>query len=117
MILILTTEAGDFSHPKFIDWLDYYDADYEILTGESIYNGTTKIEIIKNQLFVNNRNYSKDVNVVFNRRWLTSIELPNMTEDKILNKGIKNTLSAELYEFRNYLDVSSISKCTMDTKY
>lgn len=54
---------------------------------------------------------------MFNRRWLTSIELPNMTEDKILNKGIKNTLSAELYEFRNYLDVSSISKCTMDTKY
>ncbi len=29
MILILTTEAGDFSHPKFIDWLHYYKADYK----------------------------------------------------------------------------------------
>ncbi|MDR3273673.1 MAG: hypothetical protein LBT29_09350 [Flavobacteriaceae bacterium] len=28
MILVLTTEAGDFSHPCFIDWLNYYNADY-----------------------------------------------------------------------------------------
>jgi hypothetical protein len=31
MILILTTEAGDFSHPGFVDWLEYYRADYKLL--------------------------------------------------------------------------------------
>lgn len=103
MILILTTEAGDFSHPKFIDWLRYYGADYEILTGESIYNGNVDIEIKENQLFVNNRNYTTDVNVVFNRRWLTSSELPTIDHCCLLNDSIKNTLSAELYELRNFL--------------
>ncbi|OED44930.1 hypothetical protein AB832_01710 [Flavobacteriaceae bacterium (ex Bugula neritina AB1)] len=104
MILILTTDAGDFSHPKFIDWLHFYKADYEILTGESIYEGKTSLIIENNQLFINGRNYTKDVNVVFNRRWLTTSELPAITNDNILNQGIKNTLSAELYELRNFLN-------------
>ena len=104
MILILTTEAGDFSHPKFIDWLDYYKADYEILTGEGIYKGKTSLIIEDNQLFINGRNYTTDVNVVFNRRWLTASELPTITTDSLLNQGIKNTLSAELYELRNFLN-------------
>lgn len=103
MILILTTEAGDFSHLKFIDWLEYYNADYEILTGESIYRGDTKIIIKDNNLLVNGRNYTKDINVVFNRRWLTQSELPRLSNDNILNSGIKNTLSSELLELRNYL--------------
>jgi len=38
MILILTSEAGDYSHLRFIDWLEFYNADYEILSGESIFN-------------------------------------------------------------------------------
>lgn len=104
MILVLTTEAGDFSHLKFIDWLEYYKADYEILTGESIFNGSSKIKVINNQLFVNDKNFTEDVNVVFNRRWLTSAELPDLDDDKILNNNIKNTLSSELYELRNYFD-------------
>ncbi len=104
MILILTTEAGDFSHPKFIDWLEYYKADYEILTGESIYRGETKVHIESNFLFVNGRNYTTDVNVVFNRRWLTASELPKIVDDKVLNKNMKNTLSSELYEIRDFLD-------------
>ena len=103
MILMLTTEAGDFSHPKFVDWLEYYKADYEILTGERIYSGKTSLHIKNNQLFINKRNYTADVNIVFNRRWLTASELPEITDDRMLNKGIKNTLSAELYELRNFL--------------
>lgn len=103
MILILTTEAGDFSHLRFIDWLKHYNADYEILTGESIYRGDTQIIIKDNSLIVNGRNYTKDVNVVFNRRWLTQSELPRLSDDNILNLGIKNTLSSELLELRNYL--------------
>lgn len=51
MILILTTEHGDFSHKRFIDWLEYYNADYEILTGESIYHGKTRLNITGNKLF------------------------------------------------------------------
>lgn len=42
MILILTTEAGDYSHKNIVDWLKYYGADYLILTGESIYRGINK---------------------------------------------------------------------------
>lgn len=103
MILILTTEHGDFSHKRFIDWLEYYNADYEILTGESIYHGKTRLNITGNKLFINNRNYTDDVNVIFNRRWLTVNELPKIERDYNLNQSIVNTLSAELYELRNFL--------------
>ncbi len=103
MILVLTTEAGDFSHPKFVDWLEYYEADYEVLTGESIYDGRATIKIKNDQLFINDRNYTKDVNVVLNRRWLTASELPKISEEKILDNGLKNTLASELYELRNFL--------------
>lgn len=103
MILILTTEAGDFSHPKFIDWLEHYHADYEILTGESVFYGRTRLNIVNNDIYINGRNYSKDVTVVFNRRWLTAKEVPVISENKLLNKGLKNTISSELYELRNYL--------------
>ncbi len=103
MILILTTEAGDFSHPKFVDWLNYYDADYEILSGESIYRGDTSLTVKNGELIVNGRNFTNDVNVVFNRRWLTKSELPKINEDLFLNHGIKSTISSELLEFRNFL--------------
>lgn len=104
MILILNTEAGDFSHPKFIDWLEYYNADYEILTGESIFKGNTSLYIKDNELYVNERNYTADVKVVFNRRWLTVTDLPLITDDLLLNKGINRSLSSELYEIRNFLN-------------
>jgi hypothetical protein len=39
MILVLTTESGDFSHIKFIDWLTYYKANYIVITGERILRG------------------------------------------------------------------------------
>ncbi|WP_064966005.1 hypothetical protein [Tenacibaculum ovolyticum] len=104
MILVLTTEAGDFSHTKFIDWLKYYKADFEILTGESIYRGDNKITVKEGEVFLNGRNYTNDVNVVFNRRWLTVDELPEISNDKILNHDIKRTLSSELYQLRGYLE-------------
>lgn len=106
MILVLTSEAGDFSHLKFIDWLEYYQADYQILSGESIFRGETKLSLKNDELFINDRNYTKEVNVVFNRRWLTTSELPEITNDKDLNIGIIKTLSTELYELRNYLAIN-----------
>ena len=96
MILVLTSEAGDFSHLKFIDWLEYYQADYQILSGESIFRGETKLSLKNDELFINDRNYTKEVNVVFNRRWLTTSELPEITNDKDLNIGIIKTLSCRL---------------------
>ncbi len=103
MILVLTTEAGDYSHPAFINWLQYYNADYFILTGESIFTGRNKLTLIDNQLFINDINLTKEVNVVFNRRWLTTIELPKISEDKILNNDIKINLSREINELLSFL--------------
>lgn len=39
MILILTSEAGDYSHIKIIDWLKYYGANFKIISGENILKG------------------------------------------------------------------------------
>ncbi|MCL2097635.1 MAG: hypothetical protein FWH23_02600 [Bacteroidales bacterium] len=105
MILVLTTEAGDCSHPRFVDWLNYYKADYFILTGESIFEGRNKIALINNELFLNDTNLTKNVKIVFNRRWLTTSELPIISQDKILNTDLKINLSREineLYAFLNY---------------
>jgi len=64
LILVLTTEFGDYSHTGFINWLKYYKADYEILTGASIYRRDSNICITNdNQIIVNGRNYTEDVNV------------------------------------------------------
>lgn len=106
MILVLTTEAGDFSHLRFVDWLNYYNADYFILTGESIFTGRNKLTLIDNQLFINDINLTKEVNVVFNRRWLTTIELPKISEDKILNNDIKINLSREINELLDFLNIN-----------
>lgn len=107
MILVLTTEAGDNSHSKFIDWLDYYNADYSVLTGESIYNNKVDIKIdSQKDLLVDGRNYSKDVSIVLNRRWLTTDELPIISDDKKFNIGLRKSASSELYEFRMFLDYS-----------
>lgn len=106
MILVLTTEAGDFSHLRFVDWLNYYNADYFILTGESIFTGRNKLTLIDNQLFINDINLTKEVNVVFNCRWLTTIELPKISEDKILNNDIKINLSREINELLDFLNIN-----------
>lgn len=105
MILVLTTEAGDYSHGKFIDWLEYYEADYMILTGESILSGKTEVYIDDQfNLFINSRNLTKEVKIVLNRRWLTSQELSPNLNNKQLNNSISNTLISELYDFRNFLE-------------
>ncbi|MDO5655567.1 MAG: hypothetical protein Q4G27_05450 [Flavobacteriaceae bacterium] len=107
MILVLTTEAGDLSHSRFIEWLNYYQADYMILTGESIFRNETEIYINKNNhLLVNGRNLSKEVRVILNRRWLTTDELPRIVDDKKFNIGLRKTISSEIYEFRQFLDHS-----------
>jgi glutathione synthase/RimK-type ligase-like ATP-grasp enzyme len=104
MILVLTTEAGDNSHSEFIDWLSYYNADYSVLSGESILRGEKLIEINeKGELIIDNRNYSKDVNVVFNRRWLTTSELSKDILQEKLKETVLRTVSSELYEIRNFL--------------
>ena len=36
MILVLTTQAGDYSHLKLVDWLNFSNADFLVITGESV---------------------------------------------------------------------------------
>lgn len=102
MILVLTTEAGDYSHIKFIDWLEYYKSDYEILSGESILKGKVKVTIKDGAIFINDRNYSEEVKVVFNRRWLTTNQIFKVSNDDKFNSGIKKILSSELFELRKF---------------
>lgn len=104
MILILTSEAGDFSHPNFINWLEYYSANYFILSGEGIHNGRYDVVLENDNLIIDGINFSKEISVVLNRRFLTVDKIPNFTDrDKKLNDGLKKRVSSELYEFRNFL--------------
>lgn len=59
MILILTTEAGDYSHAPFIDWLEFHKADYLILTGEGILNGRYDVSYHNKNLYINKINITK----------------------------------------------------------
>ncbi len=102
MILILTTEAGDHSHARIIEWLIHFKANFTIMTGEGILSGRETLSIIKGDIFYNGINLSNEVTCVFYRRWLTVSTL-KIDEDEILNKSLNRNLIAELYEIRNYL--------------
>ncbi|SMP06327.1 hypothetical protein [Chryseobacterium profundimaris] len=101
MILILTSEAGDYSHPRFVEWLHYYKADYMTLSAESIIKGEEAVEYTSEGLLINGINLSKEVNIVFNRRWLVSAEIPHIINDDIFARDLKRNISRELYEFRD----------------
>ncbi|WP_050009520.1 hypothetical protein [Flavobacterium sp. B17] len=101
MILVLTSEAGDYSHPRFVEWLHYYKADYMVLSAESIIKGEADVEYTTEGLLIDGINLSKEVNVVFNRRWLVSAEIPNIINDDIFSRDLKRNISRELYEFRD----------------
>ncbi len=104
MILILTTEAGDYSHYTFIDWLTHLGADYFILSGEGIYNGRHSVSYNEGDLFVDGINFSKKVNVVLNRRFLTTSRMPELyARDSKLNQGLKRNVVNEIYEFHDFL--------------
>jgi hypothetical protein len=102
MILILTTEAGDFSHPKIIDWLNFYKAKYLIITGESLISGNENFTITNNEIFYNNINLTKDIKVLFYRRWINEIH-KDITNDRKLNYDLNRNLYSEMYEIRNFL--------------
>lgn len=103
MILILTTEAGDQSHIEVIDWLECFKANYIILTGESLLFGSNTIVYKDGCIFCNGVNLTKEVSVVFFRRWITPTRI-QLSEDKILNDSILDNLLGELFAFRKILE-------------
>ncbi len=68
MILILTTEAGDFSHIKIIDWLSHLGANYKIISGENILRETSNFTIQNGNVFYDGINLSKSISTVYYRR-------------------------------------------------
>ena len=98
MILILTTEEGDAPHYRFIDWLEYYNADYCILSGEGIYSGKHSVIInANNELIVDDINFSKKNRVLFNRRFLTISKFKKINQDYQLNKSLNKIIQDALY--------------------
>jgi hypothetical protein len=102
MILVLTSQAGDFSHLKFIDWLNYLGASYAIITGESILKGEKIFSIIDNNVYYDKVNLTNEVSCVFYRRWFTSYDV-QVSTDEYLNDSLNRNLSSEMYEIRNFL--------------
>ena len=64
MILLLTTEAWDYSHIEFVNWLEYYKADYCVLAWESFIVGRSSLSISDNVMEINGREITDDVNVI-----------------------------------------------------
>lgn len=102
MILVLTSQAGDFSHLKFIDWLNYLEASYLIITGESILKGEKSFSIIDNNVYYDKVNLTEEVSCVFYRRWFTSSDV-QISTDEHLNDSLNRNLTSEMYEIRNFL--------------
>lgn len=110
MILILTSEAGDYSHIKIIDWLKYYGANFKIISGENILKGDSTFTIKEDNVFYDGINLTKEVTCVYFRRWFFG--LPNSVfKDELLTKTINNSLSAEINEIKKYL-FYNLSKAT-----
>lgn len=102
MILVLTTQAGDYSHINIVDWLSYLKADFLIVTGESLINGESNFVVKNNEIYIDGLNLTEKVSCVFYRRWVAG-ELLELTEDPFLNKQLNRNIVSELYEIRNYL--------------
>ena len=102
MILIITTEAGDFSHLKIIDWLDYYGASYKIITGEGILTGEIEILIKDGCIICDDINLTDSVSCVYYRRWFLSSEI-QLTDDSILNSTLSENLYFENQEIKKYI--------------
>lgn len=66
MILILSKENDEFSTEQVMDWLSYYGASFHRLNGASFYRN---LQFKDNSFLFNDFNI-KDVNVIWNRRWL-----------------------------------------------
>lgn len=105
MILLLTTESGDASHIEIVNWLEYINANYMVLTGESLLRGETEFSYINNEIFCNGINLTKEVTVVYYRRWIYPSSLV-ILEDKVLNEAIVNNLFREMLEIRKMLEFS-----------
>lgn len=65
MILVLTSQAGDFWHLKFIDWLNYLGASYTIITGESILKGEKIFSVIDNNVYYDKVNLDNPYLLVY----------------------------------------------------
>lgn len=102
MILILTTEEGDFSHPKFIDWLENLEANYLIISGEQISRGDVNFSIDDKNIYYNEINLTKEVKCVFYRRWFSSTK-KTFTINKSFDNQVMKSLYSEMYEIRDFL--------------
>lgn len=102
MILLLTTEAGDLSHMEIVNWLEFHRADYMILTGESLLKGEIEFTYKRGELVCNGRNLSKDVNVVYYRRWLYPSGVI-LSKDRLLNQSLLENLYNETIEINVFL--------------
>lgn len=102
MILILTSEAGDYSHIKIIDWLKYYKAPFKIISGETILKGDTQFYIKENNIYYDGVNLTKTVTCVFYRRWFFGLQNIFLS-DKKLNKYTSQALSFEIQDVKRYL--------------
>lgn len=100
MILVLTTQAGDYSHIKIVDWLDNQKADYLILTGESLLEKNS-FKIKDDNVYYKNINLTDKVSCVFYRRWYVAEN--DYFEDLLLNNSINKNVSSELYSILEFL--------------
>ena len=105
MILLLTTEAGDFSHVELIHWLEYYKANYIVLSGESLLSGSTHFTVKSDAVMLNDLNIKDTVNVVYSRRWMYPTEI-KLVQDSVLNDSLISNLYREVCEIKLFIDVS-----------
>ncbi len=103
MILILTSESGDLSHLEIVNWLEYYKANYLVVTGESIIRGAVDFTYSSLEgIIYKGKPLRKQVSAVYYRRWVFPSEF-NLCQDKILNHSLVSNLFNEAIEIRNLL--------------
>lgn len=105
MILILTTESGDFSHHGIVDYLNYYNANYLIISGEMISNGDCLFSVKSGDVYISEFNISKEVSCVYYRRWYTPKK--EMGKNNIFRNSINNHCCLVNWNSFNFVNIST----------
>lgn len=119
MILVITTQAGDYSHMEIINWLKYKEANFFVLTGESILSGDQFIEIRNNEVICDGINLTRTVTSVFYRRWINGENIGSFLKkiDNKLTRGLTKNILLEMIEIRDFLYHNLINATWIPSPY
>lgn len=106
MILVLSYNWYEQGTDPVLDWLIYYKADFVKVTIDDLLNRKDEcfIDINKGEIWVRGKEISKQINVIYYRRFEHDLEFDFLNDNKIKFKDqLKNEIQEEIQDLMMYL--------------